>query len=474
MSEKKVLRVGLLTDLGNLDPRRPPEFSSTFGQLQVYEPLFSLPTEGSPPQPLLLDGPLRPGTGPMGEMTYSARVKEGITFSDGHPVTAQEIAGCLAGRDAVTSQAGVEARGDELVFTLELPNARFHLTLCQAACSVFREVGGRVVGTGPFVVAEASDDEVRLVRNERFRESVPLDEVRLRVFPVDAEGRPERLLEAIEEGHVDLSPSLGREDVARLTAVRKYILTGSSTCFLYFNTERPALSSREARQALALALDRRALTRLCYTNALAFTAQSPLPPVLGEGRDGLDDDPVKARELLASLGDRRPQRLGMLTVWGPRPYLPQPGKVAAAVADALGELGMSVEVTATRDAADYFRRIAAGEADLFLSGWTADTPDPADFLDAVLSSRAVPRPGADTMHGNLSRFSDPGLDGDLERYRADPRDEHWEAILERLRREVPLLPLMHGAAIFVHSFRVRNFVPSPLGWASLGGVDVRD
>ena len=35
------------------------------------------------------------------------------------------------------------------------------------------------------------------------------------------------------------------------------------------------------RRALAHAVDRQALTKLSYTNSLAFTAQSPLPPALG-------------------------------------------------------------------------------------------------------------------------------------------------------------------------------------------------
>jgi hypothetical protein len=38
-----------------------------------------------------------------------------------------------------------------------------------------------------------------------------------------------------------------------------------------------------------------------------------------------------------------------------------------------------------------------------------------------------------------------------------------EVILRMVAEEVPLFPLMYGSAIFVHSWRVRNLQPDPLG-----------
>ena len=62
----------------------------------------------------------------------------------------------------------------------------------------------------------------------------------------------------------------------------------------------------------------------------------------------------------------------------------------------------------------------------------------------------------------------------LDRYRAEPEEARWQAVLDLLRDEVPLLPLQYGAAVLAHSWRVRNFTPSPFGWVPLGEVDVRD
>lgn len=474
MPDAKVLRVGLLTEVDRLDPREPPEFVSSSVLLQVFEAPFSLPLEGRPARPLLFADELRREPDAAGRMVWSGGVRPGVTFSDGTPVSAADVVRSLQATGALEGQAAVEARGERVVFTLDRPNARFHLALTQASCGVFLERGGRLLGSGPFAVAPGTTPAlVRLVRNERHRSPVPLDGVEYRAYRPDAVGKPEPLLRAIETGEVDLCYVLGREDVSRLGQVRKYILPGSSTCFLYFNTRSPHLAQVELRRALALAVDRRAIARLSYSNAIAFAAQSPLPPALGSGRDGLEHDAARARDLLATPGLRLPQRLTMLQVWGPRPYLPDPKGVAASLAETFGALGIRVEVQPARDPSDYFRRIAAGDADLYLSGWAADTPDPADYLEAVLGSRAVPRPGSLAANGNLARYESAAMDEALERYRAEP-EARGQAVLDLLRADVPLVPLQYGAAILVHAWRVRGATPSAFGWLPLGEVDLKD
>jgi ABC-type transport system substrate-binding protein len=174
------------------------------------------------------------------------------------------------------------------------------------------------------------------------------------------------------------------------------------------------------------------------------------------------------------LGDRKPRRLTMLRVWAPRPYLPDPVKVGESIVETCRGLGIEVEVIPTRDAAHYFQQIAAGTADLYLAGWAADTPDPADFLEGVLSSRAIPKPGELSAHGNLGRYASAAMDAALDRYRADPAEARWQAVLDLLREDVPMLSLQYGAAVVAHSWRVRNFTPSPFGWVPLGEVDLRD
>jgi ABC-type transport system substrate-binding protein len=468
MSAKKTLRVGLLGEVEDFDPRRPQEFSALQVLLQVFETPYSAPLEGRPSAPQLLAEPLRQESSPGGGTVLAAPLLPDVLFSDGTPLTAEQVVRSY--RDCLPEGASVRARGDEIVLTLERPHARFQHQLVQAPYAVVLERGGRLLGTGPFALdpVASSAREIRLVRNEHYRREVPLDELVFRVYPPDADGAPTGLLEAIQQGEVDFCSVLGREDLAKLGMVRKYILPGASTAFLYFNTERPAFQEVNLRRALALGIDRRELTKVCYANSFAFVATSPLPPFMERAYDDLDPDERRARELLAEIGP--PARLRLLRVWGPRPYLPDPVGVTSALEGRCRELGIELEVTVAKSVEDYFQQIARGDADLYLSGWAAETTDPSVYLDALLAQRWIPRPGRVTGCSNLSRYASDEMETALDRYRQGDHPDAAE-VIGLVTRDVPFLPIMYGAAVYVHSFDVRNFAPSPLGWTLLGGVD---
>jgi peptide/nickel transport system substrate-binding protein len=247
--------------------------------------------------------------------------------------------------------------------------------------------------------------------------------------------------------------------------VRKAFQPSNSTASLYFNTERPELRSAEVRRALALAVDRIAVTEVSYSNALAFAATSLLPPMMGTFRDGISADPEKARALFAQAAPPRPKHVRLLTVWAPRPYLPHPLPVAEAISRQLAVLGIQVEIVTPRNSDEFFRACARGDYDMVLGGWIADTPDPADFLEANLHSGHIQSPsaGRGVGHINLARFRSAAMDEALRRFREDPTPENRAGVLQIVAREVPLLPLMYGPTVVVSAWRVKNVDVSPLG-----------
>jgi len=297
---------------------------------------------------------------------------------------------------------------------------------------------------------------------------VPLDEVEFRAYP-----NADALIEAVEKGEVDFTSALSRDEVGKVREARKLFLPGASTAIVYMNCERPALASADVRRALAFGIDRVEVTRTSYSNALAFAASSLLPPMMGSFKDGLSFNAERARELLRGAGAVR-DRLRLLLVWGSRPYLPQPKTAAGVIARQLGELGVQVEVVPTADVEEYNHRVRAGDYDLLLSGWIADTLDPADYLDANLSSELIPTLDAPPVNrANRSRWRDREMDQNLARFREQRSEEARTAVLKRMSDQVPLLPIMYGPTVVVHSWRVQNFEPSPLGLPSLASVDVQ-
>lgn len=208
---------------------------------------------------------------------------------------------------------------------------------------------------------------------------------------------------------------------------------------------------------------------------MAFTATGLLPPMLGTWRDGLAADPKRAAILLAGAGEKRPRRLSLLVIYGPRPYLPQPLAVAEHLAARYGELGIEVDVRRAESMEGYFREVARGSYDLALSGWVADTIDPADFLDTILSPRSIPSAERRiVIDGNLSRWRSPAVQAALERFRREPNERNKAAVLGPVRDEVPLLPLMYGPTVYVYSPRVSGFRPSPLGIPRFAELSLTD
>lgn len=468
----KVLRVGFLTGQPNLNPRQAQDIDSLFVLRQIVEAPFASKPGEAELEPILFTGGLE--RDPSDARTCRARVRDGIRFSDGKPLTAADVADCLS-RTALVEEhaAAIEARGDEVVFFLRRPNPSFDVTLSHPQCSIYRRVGADLVGTGAYRLAESgSQDSMRLVRNPHHRVEAPIGEVRFQVYPLDDDGVPTALLRAIESGEVDFTSSLSRDDVNALTGVRKSILPGISTSALYLNTKSPRLADRRLRQAIARSIDRVEVARTAFSNALAFAAPSILPRVLGSADDELSYDPGVASELVQASGIQVPDRLTLLMMWGPRPYLPKPQRYFEVIAKNLGRIGIEVVPVPTASGQEFIEKSIVGEEDLILSGWVADVMDPADFLEANLASFRVPTAENISVSSNCGRLASPVMDLALAAYRSERTADRLDDVMRVLSDEAPLVPLTYGPTTAVWSFQVKGFTPSPLSILPLSQLDL--
>lgn len=470
----KTLRVGLLAPVHDLDPRGGRDFVGGTILEQVFEtPFEPAPDPDHPARPLLLAEALRSEDGGH---TLSAPVREGVRFSDGTPLSPELLAEILSASTRLAHQARVEARDGRVVFRLEQPTPRFDRVLTHRYCEVALVKDGEILGTGPYkVAADSRPERVRLVPNPERDRTPEIEEVLFETYPPDGDGSPSALVRALQDGKADFSNVLSREHIAPLKGLRKWLEPGIGTASLYFNLERPGLADLRVRRALALAIDRVEVARVSYHNPMSFTATGLLPPMLGSWRDGIVHDPKRAATLLQAVGDARPARLSMFVIYGPRPYLPQPLAVAEHLARRLGTLGVQVEVRQAENMTHFFRELARGDYDLALSGWVADTTEPADFLYALLSPEAIPSGGKRiTIDGNVARWKNASVGEAIERYRRDPSPRNLEAVLQPVTDEVPLLPLMYGPTVYVYSPRVTGFRPSPLGIPRFAELSLTD
>lgn len=465
------LRIGLFSPMHHLDPQVVQDYGC--GQVinQIFEAPYRLEDDGTV-KPEVFAGPLLRRLLGGGRVQVTGRIRPNAKFSDGSPVTASEVVDTLRRVPTIASSAELMAAGNEVRLTLPHDDPRLEVRLAHRWASVVKRVGDTQLGTGPFrLMAGGTPERIVLEPNPHARVQPKIEGVEFAVYPRSADGRPDALRQAIIDGKVDLTTALGRDDVSGLTGVRKEFAPGMSTATLSFNTESPALSDPEVRRAIVEAVDRSAVARISYENPHAFAARSVLPPSMWRRSDGVRHSPQQARARLAGSGVRPRKPLRMMMVWGPRPYMPHPEKTADLIAQQLEAIGLAVQLTPTLDSEDYRKRGQAGDYDLDLGGWIADTPDPHDFLNALFHSQSVPSDEVAAAYANnMSRYRSQRMDDALDRYRGDASEANLQAAMEVVTDEAPLCPLFYGPNIIVHGWHVRNIRVTAGGMPQL--VDV--
>jgi peptide/nickel transport system substrate-binding protein len=476
----KSVRIGILSPMLELDPRRADDDISGLVLAQIFEPPFALRGGTDETIPLLFAEPLRLEDSTPEHPVYSSAVRSSIRFSDGTPLTAECIAHSLRGSPMLQNKVEIEARGDRVFFYLKSPNARFDLSLTQKNCSIVLETEHGLFGTGAFRFPEQPSfhsvrtaRELKLIRNSRHRQLPPLEELHFEVFPAEKDGAPTALAEAFRDGLIDLTSAL------HLSHLRRFALGSAQVSFppenctgiLFFNTARNVLSSTTARKGIIHAIDLLEIAQCCFErDPIAFVAGSVLPPMMSRYSGFPRPNRDEARRLLATLGNNRPRRLTLLVPWTARPYLPNPLPVAETLRRQLAEVDINVSLIETESSERFFSLIRAGQFDMALAGWIADTPDPADFLESLLWSKM----SEGDNHSNHSRWRNAQMDAALLSFRMNPSETKLSEILRLVRDEAPFLPLMYGQSIVVHSRRLHNLTLTADGVALLAAADLRD
>jgi ABC-type transport system substrate-binding protein len=423
---------------------------------------------------------------------YTFTLRTGVVFHDGRPVTADDvvysltracspelaspvaatylgdIVGCLdhqAGRAA--GVAGLAAPDPAtVVLRIDAPKQYFLAKLTYPTAFVVdrrqAEADGdwatRPNGTGPFRL-DSYEPERRLVlaRNDRFYRGPPyLNAVEFDLTPTD-------VLARYENGELDAVP-VGATDLARVTdplnPLSRELVRGQGSLdvsYIALNAAVPPFDDVHVRRALNFALDKARLARVVLQGAVA-PADWILPPRLPGHNPGVSPyrfDPAEARRELAASRYGAAERLPPVTLHSPGAGGANPA--LAAVADYLGET-LGVNVTLAETPWDTFQReLEAGRYGMFALGWSADYPDPQDFLDVLFHS-ASPL--------NHTGYTNPTVDRLVEAARIEPDQSARLALYGQAERQIlddaPWLPLYQGVEHWLVAPPVRGFTVPPI------------
>ncbi|MFN8092120.1 MAG: ABC transporter substrate-binding protein [Vicinamibacteria bacterium] len=452
--------VGTLADPDALEPHRATDVLAAEIVANVCDTLVRIR-----PGSLQAEGALAITWATLDQRIWTFTLREGVAFHDGAPLDADAVVRNFEHLRRERAFPGRAERIGPLVVqvTLDRANASLLPTLSQPFYSLqsprrLDDPYSPPVGTGPFRLERARAGEVVLAANALYWGGAPrIDRVVYRRFPGS-----DALARALADGAADVTAAVDPRHVSALRAVRGLTLdsrTGLNLVYLAVNDERAPLDDPRVRQALSRAVDRSALVRVMAGHA--EPAVGVLPPGLvghdSQARDLLLDREAARRILTAA----RPGRELVLAVSrAPRPYLAEPLRVAARLQEDLAEAGLPVRTREVETWAEQVTLTTAGDFDLALLGWQADTLDPNDFLTALLDSSSIGTT-------NRSRYRSAEMDALLKRARLDPTPRARLALYRHgqdlFQRDMPFVPLVHSSVFTAHRREVLGLAVGPTG-----------
>jgi peptide/nickel transport system substrate-binding protein len=433
--------------------------------------------------------------------TYRFKLRQGVTFHDGTPFTAEAVRWSM-GRIAQAGGGapGIGADSTKIIddFTVEItparPNRRLLEQLNHPNDSIVApntNPAEQRIGTGPYREVEyLREDRIVVEANDAYwgEDKPQIQRITFRFFP-DATTR----VLALQSGEVDLIGQVPRESAQQLaTGGNLRLVTSTVGAYeaLYVNIhgkEPYDLGQDKAiRQALAHAIDKEAIVAGVWQGN-AEVSNTMIPPAIlgpaGASVTGIPYDPDQAMAVLEAAGwvaggggirekDGRTLKLTMIVGFPNADiHKPMPEFVQAQ----LQEVGIETEIVLTPDTATYEARLATGEGDLWAEAGSQNDGNPCFLPDLLFYS---PPPGADPESVMYGAAFAPGaaFDAHIDQCRSAVTIEAVQeaaaaAMKVLIDDEFVVIPLAGTFLLYGASDKVNEFVPHPSGinqrWTAL-------
>lgn len=484
-----VLTVARVKDATSLDPSHETDGLSLTVAQEVYQNLVRFAPGGFDIVPDIA----RSWTTSRDGKTWTFRLAPG-RFSDGTPVDAAAVkfnfdrwrdtknpyrgnfpygyyASMFGGFDGASAIASVQTRGaGTVVFRLKTPFGPFLRDLAMPSFAIgspaaiaesAEDFSQKPVASGPYAVVEWDhDDHILLGPNPFWRGRKPgYPNVYIRDIPDQSTG-----VLSMKKGDVDMLFDPRPDDavaLAREPDVRLYHPRSNNVSYLALNVEKKPFDDVRVRRAIAYAIDKESLVRSFYAEGAVVADNWTPPGMLGEDKavKAYPHDPARARALLALAG--RPHFATELYFpTSPRPYMPEPQRIAETIQANLRDVGIDVTLEPFEFAV-FLQKVRNGEHPMCLIGWTGDNGDPDNFMYPLLDRDSAVKGQAQ----NYSFWRDPGfhklmLAGQQTSSDAE-RGRIYRAANAMIRDQAPAVPLAHSVASFAAKDSIEGVVASP-------------
>ncbi|MGO1398304.1 MAG: ABC transporter substrate-binding protein [Brevibacterium yomogidense] len=389
------LRVGAVEAAGQTvdDPHGSLFNESDWLRLSaLYDTLIGVDTAGDP-----APGIAEEWTASDDATTWTLTLRDDAVFSDGVPVTSADVMHSLERMDALSAEngqrlgtvsVGESSAPDDhtVVLSTTMPDADLPRTLAGSAFIVpdGTEDFSDPIGSGPFNLTARADQGAELERNgEWWGSEERVDALEIRGFE-----SPQAMSSAIESAEIDIA--MGVDPTTAAAAAEEFTVVqreNETTTPLLMRLDEEPFDSPEVREAVKIGLDREELVETVHLGYGTVGADLPQPAdPSAPDLQAPERDVDRARDLLAGAGVDEDTTVDLHTT-SAYPSMPV---AAEAIAEQLGEIGLSVEVV-EHDPQTYWSETYTQVP--FSIGYNAYMPYPVWARQTALSTSAFNETG---------------------------------------------------------------------------------
>jgi peptide/nickel transport system substrate-binding protein len=445
----------------SLDPAGAYDLPSYDIIYNVYQNLLQFPPGANKPVPEAADS-----CDFTNDTTYECTMKDGLKFSDGSPLTAEDvvfsfernvdIADPNGASSLLANMKSITAPDDKtVVFKLSAPDATWPSVLATGSFAIVpsdtysadKLQTDNFVGSGRYEVAQYEPGQQTVLQaNPEYTGDAPpkTDQAIIQYFD-----KASALKLALEQGDVDIAyRSLSPTDIQDLESadgVNVVSGAGAEIRYMVFNLDLMPGDNDEQklaiRQAIAQTVDRQSIADNVY-NGTVKPLYSMIPTGLDFNGPSFDEaygdapDVDAATQTLSDAGVKTPVPL---EIWyTPSHYGPSSGDEYAEIKRQLDDSGLFDVTLKSTEWNQYSEAAFTDKYPIYQLGWFPDYPDADDYVGNFYS---------DTSFLNI-HYDNPEMQKLLEEEKASTDDATRQAAFAKIQQigaqDVPTIPIWEG------------------------------
>ena len=457
-------------DMLTFDPASTEDDPSIFVELQLFDRLVKLNASNNGVEPELATS----WTVAPDGLSATLTLRQGVKFSDGSPLTAEDVVFSLTRAIDPKGSWGFLFSPIKSVTKVDDQTIRLNMSesfapllpaLSTFAGSIYskanfekwgKDAGQHPLGTGAFMLESwQKGAQMALVKNPNYWQSgkPKVDRIVMRVVGDDNS----RVL-LLQSGQVDIIDFVPPNQVQSLMDAGQKIQKVEGTAILRYTlneTVKP-LDEANVRCAMAHTIDRAAVAKNIYFGQ-AVVARSLLPSSTlyhDPNADPVTFDIAKAKALLARSSVPQGFTVSVNLPAGNQTYQ----DVAQIWAAGLKQIGITLKVDLL-EATTLIQMRNAEKYSIYNAAWTNDTPDPDELLGVALDFSS--------QHAAHTFYNNPKAKELLLQQRRELDPKRRQALVTELQRIVnqdcPQIYVVHVPRIYGTTAAISGFSPNSQG-----------